>query len=260
MSVYYVLAKSAIQKNMIYVWAHMATNVGSALFGLIYITFWQAASHGRAVGGFSVSQLVLYIAVGQMMLWVTTFLPRELGVTQHIRTGQIALELARPLGYFPRTLAQGLGEVVYNVAFRSLPLGLVFVLLHDLWLPEANVMHVVTVSISVFMGAIVGLCMQYLIGLSAFWTIETSWARRIFLALVTFCGGQLLPIPLMPALLQHVLVLLPFQTMISFPILVWLGTATVFEWCSSILWCVGLLVLCSVLTAFANRRLEVQGG
>lgn len=259
--VYAILATASIKKNLSYVWAHLANNAGSALFGYVYMALWHAASRGRAIGSFSPHQLIGYIAVGQLVLWTTTFIPAGLGVQQHIRTGQIALELARPVPYFPRMFASGSGEVLYNLVFRCLPLGIVFYLSGGLPLqPMASPRRIILFLLAVCASSATGLMFQYLIGITSFWTVETRWARRLMFALTMFCGGQLLPIPLMPTWLQHGLVWLPFQSLVYFPVSVWLGMDKATTWSCSIVWVVILILTCEICTRAAARRVEVQGG
>lgn len=244
-----------------YMWAHMANNVGSAFFGIVYMALWTAAAKGHSVGSYSPRELVGYIAVGQVVLWITTFLPRDLGVSQEIRSGQVALEFCRPMGYLPRTLAGGAGGVLYSLIFRVLPLAAVFTLLGDFpWTSLRTASQGALFLLALGSSAVVGLCLQYMIGLSAFWTVDTRWARRLNFALTMFCGGQLLPISLMPQTLSHVLTWLPFQALVFFPVSVFLGTATLQGWVSEIVWSGALLGVASYLTRRAGFRLQVQGG
>ncbi|MBX5476195.1 MAG: ABC-2 family transporter protein [Clostridia bacterium] len=258
---YVALARASIRKNMAYAWAHMANNVGSALFGIIYIMLWRAAAHGRPLGAFSARDLESYIAVGQVVLWLTTFLPPYLGIDRHIRTGQIALEFARPVGYMPRVLAAAAGEVAYNAVFRCLPLLVMFTLMGAFpWDKVASPARVAAVAAAFALAAAIGLLVQYLVGIAGFWTTESRWARRLYFALAMFCGGQLFPLQLMPAGLREALTWLPFQAMISFPVSVWLGVDSWQAWTSAALWVAGLAWVGAGLTRKAARRLEVQGG
>ncbi|MDA8193783.1 MAG: hypothetical protein M0Z53_07290 [Thermaerobacter sp.] len=261
MELYWVLARSAFRKNTAYLAAHLATNVGSLLFGLVYIALWRAATRGHAVGSYSAATLAGYIALGQTVLWLTTFLPRDLGLSALIRSGQIAVELIRPAGFLPRTAASASGEVLYNLVFRSLPMALVFTLLGVFPLQRvAGAGRLPAFFVALLLGVLTGILIQYLIGLSAFWTTETRWARRLYFALTMFCGGQLLPLALMPAILRHILVWLPFQSMLYFPVSVWLGLARGLQWWSAAIWTALLWSLAAWMTRRAMRRLAVQGG
>ncbi|MCL6446470.1 MAG: hypothetical protein K6T83_23990, partial [Alicyclobacillus sp.] len=215
----------------------------------------------RYVGGMSSTHLVNYVAVSQLMLWISTFLPADLGVSVHIRTGQIALEFVRPMGYLPRTLWAGAGEIAYNAVFRSVPLAITFTLLGVMpWSDLDGAARIIMVIIAMGFAGLGGLLFQYLIGIAAFWTIETRWSRRLYLALVTLCGGQIIPLQLMPSSLHEVLSWLPFQTLLSFPILVWMHLDTLVMWCTTVVWTAILFGICTWLTKLGQRRVEVQGG
>ncbi len=261
MDTYYVLGRASFRKNLMYLWAHMANNVGSALFGFIYIALWHAASHGRAVGTFSPHQLVNYIAVTQSVLWVTTFLPRDLGISTAVQTGQIAIDFSRPGRYLPRVVASALGDVAYNILFRSVPLALSFLVMGVYpWRDFLSAATDGAFAAALVLGAITGILIQYLIGMSAFWTFDTRWARRLYFTLTMFAGGQLLPIQLMPPAMRAILTWLPFQSLVAFPVSILLHETYWSSWISSMLWALILTLLAVALTQGARRRVEIQGG
>ena len=261
MEIFAVLAGASFRRNLAYVKAHMATNVGSILFGLVYMALWRAVDHGRTLEGQAPSFFLSYIALSQFVLWVSTFLPAYLGIHLAIRSGQIALEFVRPVPYLPRMLASGMGEVLYNVAFRSLPMALVFTVLGVFpWALLLKGAAILQVTLALFLAGLTGVVMQYLVGIASFWTVEARWARRLYFALVMTAGGQILPLFLLPGWAAHLLRLLPFQTLVYFPAAVWLRRATAADWVSALTWTVVLLAIAAVVTEAARRRLEVQGG
>ena len=254
------MARASFRKNLAYVGAHMANNAGSFLFGLIYIALWHAASRGRTLGPFHAHELINYIALSQAVLWVSVFLPSGLDMAQQIRTGSVAMEMARPVPYVPRMLAAGVGEAFYNLVFRSGPLVIAFTFLGVFPWEYFAAGKSGLLAIAIVMALLTGVLFQYLIGLSAFWTVETRWARRLFQGLSIFLSGQLLPIPLMPHALQRFLTWSPFQTLVSLPVSAWLGVERPAAWMAGAMWLVILYLAAWALTRRAQRRLEVQGG
>ncbi len=259
--VWWVIARAAFRKNLAYVLAHMANNAGSLLFGLIYMALWHVASREETLGPFHGRELVSYIAASQALLWISTFLPSGLGIDLQVRSGSVALEMARPVPYVPRMVAAGIGEAFYNLVFRSGPLIVAFTVMGVFpWghvrSEEALGGDIAAVLLALWMGVL----MQYLVGIAAFWTMESRWALRLFLGLNMFMSGQLLPLQLMPPRLQESLNWLPFQALVSLPASVWLGVATQDAWISAGIWAVGLYVIAVLITHRATRRLEVQGG
>jgi ABC-2 type transport system permease protein len=261
MVVYVALIQATLRRNLVYTWAHMANNVGSVLFGLIYMALWSAADRGRTLGGWGPHTFLSYIALSQFILWVSTFLPAYLGIHLQVRSGQVALEFARPVGYMSRMLASGVGEVLYNVLFRSLPMALVFTFLGVFpWdrLTIPGVLPLVLVALAT--AGLMGVVIHYLSGLAAFWTTEPRWARRLFFALQMAAGGQILPLFLLPIWARTLVEWLPFQTMVWFPAAVWLGRATPSDWWSAGGWTCAMLLAAWLITRRAARRVEVQGG
>lgn len=126
MSTWFAVARAAFLKHLAYLGALMANSAGSCLLGLVYIALRHAATQGRTLGPFPAQEMESYIALSQAVLWVSVFLPSGLDIRHQIRTGSVALEMARPAPYVPRMVASGVGEALYNLMFRSGPLIICF--------------------------------------------------------------------------------------------------------------------------------------
>ena len=141
MSAYVLLAKKAFRRNLQYRAAHMANNVGSMIFGLIYIAIWQAAARGGEAGPYNAQTLAWWVAFNQVMLWVAVFLPHGLGIPEMVRTGAVSLEMLRPLDFHLLVISRELGTVWYNLWFRTLPLAIVFAFAIGVYVPKNPVTY-----------------------------------------------------------------------------------------------------------------------
>lgn len=258
---FYVIGKASFRQHLMYRWAHLGSTAGSALFGFIFTALWQAASRGRAVGSYGPDQLTAYVALTQSLLWLTTFLPRDLGISESVQSGRIATDFARPVEYLPQVFVSALGSVAYNFLFRSLPLATVFSLAGTLpWRAFAAGSRDLAFVASLAVGVVTGVFLQYLIGLTAFWTIDTRWARRLYFGVTMFAEGQLMPIQLMPPQLSRLLTWLPFQSLTALPVSVLLSRAKPAQWPAALLWTAGLAAAALWATRLARRRVQVHGG
>lgn len=255
------LLRGGFLRNLHYRLAHMLNNFGSAIFGFIYISMWQAAAHGRSLGAFTPAALVHYVAINQALLWITTFMARGLHIGTWIRTGQIALEMQRPLPFFVRVLSEEYGHLLYNLLYRSLPLAALFFVLGDFTVaPLAHPTVVAAFLSALVLATYTGLCLNYLVGMSAFWLTEIRFAHILLYSLATVTSGTVIPLSLMPGFAARIASALPFATLSNFPDTVYLGMATAAAWIQPILWVFLLTIACLFITWRAKRRLEVQGG
>lgn len=260
MNAYLLSASKTFRRHLQYRAAHIANNLASAVFGFIYIAIWQAAAGGApAVGDYDARTLAHWLAFNQVMLWVAVFLPHGLGIPEAVQTGAIGLEMLRPLDYHLFVISRELGTVGYNVCYRCLPLALVFGLATGVYVPQRLATYPLLLCAAA-LSAYIGLCQQYLIGLSAFWTLQTRWAFLLVNTLQMSLSGFLVPIDLLPAPFDGLARLLPFAPLLHDPARIYLELSGAEALAWPLFWAASLTAVCRVMTAKARRKLEVQGG
>src|SRR5919199_4254757 len=89
---------------------------------------WTAVYHGRSVvDGVDLDHLIAFITLAQLQVWVMA--PLIAGYIQgQVRSGQIALELARPVPFLGQLLAHQVGATASWLPFVVLAVPLGFVL------------------------------------------------------------------------------------------------------------------------------------
>src|SRR5690606_8073650 len=254
---YLLLSKKAYRRSLQYPAAHMVKNAASVIFGLIYIAVWQAAARGSEVGPYNAETLGWWVAFNQALLWVTVFLPYGLGIPEAVRTGAVSLEMLRPLDFHLHIIARELGTVWYNLWFRTLPLAIVFALVIGAHAPKNPATYPLLLC-AVVLAVYIGLCQQYLVGIAAFWTVESRWAWQLTNTLQTVLSGFMVPIDLLPARFFRIARLLPFAPLLHDPASVYLEFAGAEALVWPLIWAVALTIVCRRLTACARRRLESQ--
>lgn len=260
MNAYLLSAKKVFRRNLQYRAAHMVNNVASAIFGFIYIAIWQGAAGGSAgVGDYDATTLARWVAFNQVILWVAVFLPHGLGIPDAVRSGSVSLEMLRPLDYHLFVISRELGTVWYNACYRCLPLALVFALAIGWHVPQRLATYPLLLC-AIALAVYIGICQQYLVGISAFWTIQARWAWQLTNACQIALSGFMVPIDLLPAPFDALARLLPFAPLHHDPARIYLELdgARALAW--PLFWAVALTLICRSLTHKARRKLEVQGG
>lgn len=257
---YLSLARQGYLRNFAYRWTHMLNNAASVLFAFIYISLWQAVAPEQSVDSpYTRAVMMDLIILAQSMAWVSGFLPPGLGIQQTVRTGEIALHMARPVPFFPMILIRELGSVGYQAMFRALP---VFALL-SLWvgMPKpASGGHLALSLLSAVLASCIGLLLSYTIGLSSLWSMEIRWAHWMHHSLLGLLSGGWVPADLLPGWLGAVAPHLPYAAMIQHPIRIYLGLSGPESLLVQSLWALVLTLWCVWLTGRALQRVVVQGG
>lgn len=258
---YLFLGRTGFFRNTAYRWSHMLNNVASAIFGFIYISLWQAVAPETTAGGDPYTREVMtgMMVLAQVFGWWAVFLPAGLGIHNSIRTGAIALEMARPIPYFPMVLAREAGNIAYQALYRSIPVGLLFAITVSFPTPNSTTGLLLTVP-SLLLSTYIGMMIVYTVGLSALWTTEIRWAHWSYYLMTTLLSGGWIPADILPGWVGKVAPYLPFASQVYYPVRIYLGLSDATGLLIQIIWAVVLTLWCLFITRQALKRIVVQGG
>ena len=110
----------------------------NTVFGFLMAYVLLAVVHdaGGKVGGLDADAAVTYTFVAQGFL-ATVGAFGELGIGERIRTGDIVIDLYRPVDFQQYWLAQDLGRAAFQAIFRGVPPFLLGALVFDLQVPSS---------------------------------------------------------------------------------------------------------------------------
>lgn len=254
-----VLARKAYLGNLQYRGSHMVQNLASSIFGFIYVSIWIGIGEGRELGDYGVTGMVSYVAFNQAVLWVTLFLGSGLGIPESVRTGQIVLDLLRPVHLFYLVMSREWGRILYQFIYKSLPIYLLYFFVFSLQLPSRPVTCVWTLM-SLIAAAYLSICLGYLIGIAALWTTESTWFYWLNYSFTMLLSGFFIPVEWLPGWLRFLSLHSPYPYLQYYPVKIYLEHETFRVLAGSVFWCVLLTLICVGTTALARRRVEVQGG
>jgi ABC-2 type transport system permease protein len=257
---YLVLFRKTYLRNFQYRMAAMVNNLGSLVFGFMYIAIWQGTlGPDRAVLGFGRDEMGWYMAFVQGIFFISFMaLPRGFQIEQGVRTGSISLQMIRPINFYGYYLAHGYGYHAYNFLFRSIPVYIILSLF--VGFPSFHFAHLPLLMLSLLCSSYLGFLSNYFVGIAAFWTNSTRWAFIVMFTAITTFSGFLVPLPIMPGFLATLSLYLPFAGMNYYPAMVLLGRPTLLGALLPLFWCAVLTFAALAATRAARRKLEVQGG
>ncbi|PRY16753.1 ABC transporter permease [Kineococcus rhizosphaerae] len=263
MPVYPALVAAGFRRWSTYRAATAAGALTNSIFGAIKaaVLVGTVGSAG-AVAGYDLQQAATYAWISQALLApVSVFADDE--AARRVRTGDIAVDLARPVDPQLAAWATDLGRAAYLFLPRGIPPLLLGVVLTGLSLPPGPVPYLLGACCAV-LGVSVSFAARWLVNLTAFWLTEIRGLLLLYTVLASSLTGLAIPVAWFPGWLETLAHATPFPSMLQAPIDVFLGRATGSEALRLIGvqlgWLAGLLLAGRVLLGAGSRRLVVQGG
>lgn len=244
--------------------AAVAGVAANAMFGLIKASILLAAvaSAGGALRGYDAATMAAYVWVSQALIGLV----QPWGGSQiaaSTRSGQVAVELVRPLDVQGAHIADDVGRGLFGIVPRTLPTLAVGALTTGLFLPHALAPYVLGVG-SALLAVVLSSACRYALGVLGFWVVDARGLQTLYMVVGSFLAGLFVPLPLMPHWLQALAAATPFPSLLMAPVDVISGRVTGPAAYAVLahqgLWLIAAWALGAVLTRAGARRLEIQGG
>ena len=236
----------------------------NTVFGLIraYITVGAIGAAGGTLAGYDAKAGITYAFLAQALIApVNIFTWNELAL--RVRTGDVAVDLARPVDPQLAYLASDLGRAAYSIIPRGLPPMLVGGLVFGLAMPAAAPPYLLG-AISLLLAVMVSFACRWLANLAAFWLLDLRGVMMIYVLASGLLSGHLLPVHWFPSWLAAIANATPFPSIIQTPIDIVTGRADGVDALALIGvqlgWLVVALIAGRLVFAAGTRKLVVQGG
>lgn len=260
------VARRSFRRWSTYRLATAAGVVTNAVFGYLraYILIAVVAAAGDDVlRGWDASMLVTFSFVTQGLLAATgVFGDPELA--ERVRTGDVVVDLYRPVDLQAWWLASWLGRSTYLGLARGIPPIVLGSVVFDLTGPGDPATWAAFL-VSVVLATLVGFGLRFAVDLSTFWLLDNRGVDQLVTLVLMFLGGLLVPLVLFPSWLEDVARALPFAAMIQLPAEVFVGVHDGVSDLVAVLavqlsWALALIAAGRLLLAAAARKVELQGG
>jgi ABC-2 type transport system permease protein len=235
----------------------------NTLFGVLHpsIPLGVAASAGGVVAVYDAATLSTYTWVAQAMIAVVMIFGWT-ELADRVRTGDVAVDLARPVDLQLAWLAGDLGRAGWALISRGVLPVAFGALVYGIYLPDDPTAALF--PLSVLLAVVVSFACRFILNLCAFWLIEIRGLVMLYVLTSGLLAGHLIPVQMFPGWLRHVAYATPFPALVQTPIDLITGQATgaraVGLVAAQVAWAVGMLLAGRVVLARATRKLVVQGG
>jgi ABC-2 type transport system permease protein len=199
-SLYAAVATRSFRRYSTYGAATLAGIFTNSVFGIIYSYAYLALWHQRPhAGGYDATDAVTYVWIGQALLMTVALwgggTTDDLG--ERIRSGDVAIDLYRPVGLVGWYLAGDLGRASYHFLSRGLGPTVLGVLLFHIALPSTPA-AVFGFLVSLALAVVTSFGVRFLVACTAFWLLDQTGVRTMSGVVALFCSGMVLPLVLFP--------------------------------------------------------------
>ena len=263
---YVAVATRAFRRYSTYTAATLAGIFTNSVFGVIlsftYIAVWEQHPHA---GGYDAGDAVTYVWLGQSMIMTAAIWgggsPDDLA--ERIRTGDVAIDLYRPVSFLGWWLAGDLGRAAFHFLTRGVAPTLLGALLFDLKSP-AGVTGALLFGVSVLFAVTASFGIRLLVATSGFWLQDVVGVKTMAAVFEMFFSGLAVPLVLFPGWTRDLAMALPWAAFLQVPADIWLGHRSGWSALSGLgfqaMWIAVLLGGCAVAIHLAKRKVVVQGG
>ncbi len=214
---YLAMMKISVQTRFQYRVLEYFYMIGMIAEPVIYLVVWStiAQAQGGSVGGYTPGAFAAYYLVWTLVRNMNIVLT-PYDWENRIRTGRLSFELIRPIHPLNSDIAYFAGMKVV-VIILWIPLGLFLSLffkpeLHPAWY------QVVGFFFAIWGAYLIRTMLLWLLGMITFFTTRVGAIFELFFAVELVFSGRLVPMSLMPPVIQQVAGYLPFQWTFFFPI------------------------------------------
>ena len=264
MSAYPALFGAGFRRYSGYRAATAAGALANTVFGAVKAAglVGTVSAAGGSVVGYDAAQAATFAWVSQALLApVSVFADEE--VAQRVRTGDIAVDLARPLDPQFAAWAGDLGRAAFQFLPRGLPPLLVGAATTGLALPGDPAAYVLGL-VALALGVSVSFSMRWLVSLTAFWLTDVRGLLLLYSVLATVLTGLAVPVSWFPAWMAALASWTPFPSVLQAPADILTGRAAGAAALTALgvqcAWLAALVLAGRVALAAGARRLVVQGG
>src|SRR6202158_1855650 len=222
---YVQFARCAFLRRTAYRLANWTGIVVNFFFFLIQAQVYLALFGTRpTVAGWHPADAVHYFATVHSRLRVLGVLSAQPAIefAERIRSGDVAVDLVRPVRLWARYLAESYGSAVYYAVTRASVLYVAAVLLYRVPLPLTAEM--LLVPLSIVLGIWIATVLMYAASATAFWTEQAHGPVGALVLALSFFGGMVVPLDFYPSAVRLVADFLAFRCAVYTPVALAPGT------------------------------------
>ena len=267
---YWWLMRLTFLKLMAY---RMRYLTGIATYGIFVggqFAIWQAVfvakglSADQTLDGLTLSQLATYLAIGYMAR-AAYFTNTDSEIAARFQSGDVTLDLLKPLCFHGQWLAQAAGETAFRLLFFAAPMSLILVPLFGVQAPTGDGWW--QFPMLFVMAFLINAELNLMAGSASFWLEDITGLISLKRNVIMLLSGLMVPLHFLGDTVGAVASALPFALLSYHPTMAYVGQLGVGHHPTfvhvvmlGVMWFIVLRGGNILLWRLAQQRLEVQGG
>ncbi|MDB5085296.1 MAG: hypothetical protein JWN30_2182 [Bacilli bacterium] len=262
----YGLAWISIRERLHFRFDFFMTLISNLMFSALFYMVWRAIYTYSDVHVMSWQVLITYVMMGQAInfsRWSPADRAPVYSASTRIRTGDIALDLVRPIDFQLRRFTEAIGFFSVEMLWVNIPSFLLFIIVLGIT-PPKDIFSAIGFLISLLIAFIVSFGLNSIVMMISFWTTNAQGAQIAKKAILDILSGTLIPFDFFPAALKAVVVHLPFQGMAYIPLSIYTGKLTGMAMVQALFeqlgWAIVMLMISRLIWMQASKRITIYGG
>jgi len=268
MRLYIAYFKMKFLNEMQYKVAALAGIATQFAWGFMYIMLFTAFINNSDTSSYSSSQVVTYIWLQQSFYMLFAFWSVDKDIFESIVSGNLAYELTKPIKLYDIWFVKTFALKVAKTVLRAFPIFLICTLpvLGEFSMSApVSILAAIWFVITMFFSTIILLSYIMIIYVITITAISPMGVKITFSLIGDFFSGGLIPIPLMPDIVQTILKYTPFYYIQNIPYNIYNGyISSNLEIIKiigiQILWIVILIMFGKFLMKNSMKKVVIQGG
>lgn len=262
---YSSLIRAGILESLQFKGSLIFTFVGNLFYLLLIYYLWKAifaSSDSDVINGMTFSYTMIYLVFATalfnfMEMWIVWNIGRD------IQSGQIVIDLLKPVGFRSLTFFRGCGELIIKFVTTFLPTAIVVAFISDGAIVFGK--NILFFILSVILGLFINFYINFFVATICMYT-ETIWGINIMKeVIIGLLSGAAVPLAFFPETFRKIVMFLPFQAICNSPMELLLHNEYSLSQEFTIIavqafWVVFLMIVTDLFFRFSVKRITVNGG
>jgi len=258
MKVFLKWVVKSFQRGLAYRLEYFVSIFNALLYMFIFTSIWKAIfNQGEVIKGLDQNLMINY-AVFATLIKSTVVKSRDF-IGERVRTGEISVDLTKPISLPMITLADAMGSWLFQLFSRAIPLLVFATYAFDIRYPVGlDIYFIASYILSFFIFH----SLLFVFGTASFYITENFPLWILNSAAISLLSGSILPLEILPVYVQDIAIYTPYPYLFYLPTMKLLqGDFPMMHALSRQLMAMSATYLLGfALFHYGKRRLHIQGG
>lgn len=214
------------------------------------------------IGGYTLSMMITYYLLTRLINRIISTYSEE-RIAKDIKDGRLNQYITRPISYIAYKFGERIGIRVINLIIVLPVYAVAIWLLREYFILNLTIQNTMIITLNLMLSLVSFFLLAYIIGMMAFFMVETHALNGLKEQVVSVMSGYLFPLSLLPESLENIFKLLPFYYYYNFPMQVYFEKLSLQEMTIGliiqVLWIIILYLTSEIMWSQGTKNYEATG-